>query len=523
MSRSSRCSVLTAALYLGILCAGGCGGMDGADAPARDASAQESAEAVGGYAAQRARIYLDGIETDWNDVAVRHSDVGDGGGLGLERLWVAHSGDRLFLRIELSRAINLQEDNAITLYLDTDNAPSTGTSALGLGAEASWTFGERSGRVGTAEVGHAALGLHTLPTVRSDVFEVALDRSARPGGSALFSGDSLRVALSSEGDRLPDADGGLGYVLSEGAVPVETPSVERPPASEVRILSQNSVNNFDEGISAIFQDRRQPSYRRIFDATAPDVIAFQEVYAQTADTTERVMEGALGIDGGWSWAKRGRDLVLGSRFPIEESHPIPGYQNYESGAFLLDARSALGRRLIVVVMHPPCCNDPADAEDPSRNAQRQQVVDGVAAFLRDVTTGEGPFGVSADTPIAVVGDMNFVGAAQQPRTLRTGEIVNTDRFGPAGAPDWDGTPLLDTRPRQTGAPLHTTWIDPTSSFPPGRLDYAYVTDSALDVVHEFVLNTAALAEEARAAHGLQAGDTSTASDHLPVVVDVATR
>jgi endonuclease/exonuclease/phosphatase family metal-dependent hydrolase len=513
MTRFAWCLVVAVTLSL---LAGGCGGMDGADAP------DEGAAAVGGYEAQPARIYVDGNGPDWSDVAVRHTDAGDGAdGLGLERLWVAHSPEHLFLRFELTRAVNLQEDNALTLYLDTDNAPSTGPDALGLGAEAAWTFGERSGRVGSTEVGHAALGLHSLPTVQSDVFEVALDRSARPGGAPLFSGDSLRVALATEADRLPDADGGLGYVLTEASLPLETPSLERPPGSALRILSQNSVNNFDEEISAIFQARRQPSYRRVLKATAPDVIALQEVYAQTADETETVMEEALGVDGDWAWAKRGQDLVLGSRFPIEASRPIPGYEDYESGAFLLDARPALGRRLVVVVMHPPCCNYPADEEAPSRNAQRQQVVDGVAAFLRDVTDGEGPFGVGPGTPIAVVGDMNFVGAAQQPRTLRTGEIVNTERFGPAAAPDWDGTALLDTRPRQTGAPLHTTWIDSTSSFPPGRLDYAYVTDSALEVVHEFVLNTAALPGPERAEHGLRAGDTATMSDHLPVVVDLA--
>jgi endonuclease/exonuclease/phosphatase family metal-dependent hydrolase len=513
MARSAWYFVLAVGLAVGV---GGCGGMDGADAPSSGGP-----EPVGGYETQPARIYIDGKAADWGALAARHSDVGDGDGLGLERLWVAHSEEHLFLRVELSRAINLQEGNALTLYLDTDNAPSTGTKALGLGAEAAWTFGERSGRVGPNEVGPLALGLHSLPTVEANVFEVALDRSARPGGAALFAGDSLRLALASEGDRLPDADGGLGYVLTETSLPLRTPSVERPPGADVRILSQNSVNDFDEEISAIFRDRRQPSYRRVLDATAPDVIALQEIYAQTADETEAVMEGPLGVDGDWAWAKRGQDLVLGSRFPIEASHPIPGYGDYESGAFLLDARSALGRRLVVVVMHPPCCNYAADDEAPSRNAQRQQVVDGVAAFLRRVTNGEGPFGVEPGTPVAVVGDMNFVGAAQQPRTLRTGEIVNTDRFGPAAPPDWDDTPLLDTRPRQTGAPLHTTWIDSTSSFPPGRLDYAYVTDSALEVVHEFVLNTAALSGPQRDSLGLQPGDTATMSDHLPVVIDVA--
>jgi endonuclease/exonuclease/phosphatase family metal-dependent hydrolase len=478
------------------------------------------AAAVDGYDAQPARIYVDGEGGDWDSVPVRHDDTGDGEGLGIERLWVAHTDRHLFLRVEVSRALNLQEDNDLTLYLDTDDNPETGTTAVGLGAEVSWSFGERTGTVNGAEVGHEALGFHSLPTVESDVFEVALDRSARPGGAPLFSGDSLRVALGSDGDRLPDEDGGLGYVLTDASTPVETPSIDRPAESDIRILSQNSVNDFDAGISAIFQAERQPSYRRVFDAVGADVIAFQEIYEQSADTTETVMESEYGIDDGWSWAKQGPDLVLGSRFPIEDEHTIPGYEQNESGAFLLDARSALGERLIVVVMHPPCCNFEADEDDPSRNAQRQQVVDGVAAFLRDVTRGEGPFDVATGTPIAVVGDMNFVGKAQQPRTLRTGDIVNTDRFGSPGSPDWDGSDLLDTNPRQTGAPLHTTWIDSTSAFPPGRLDYAFVSDSALDVVHEFILNTAALSEEERAAHGVTAADTGTMSDHLPVVVDL---
>jgi endonuclease/exonuclease/phosphatase family metal-dependent hydrolase len=501
--RSAR--LLPVLLAVSLVGCGGAGETGGTEADGREAAV------VDGYDTQPARIYVDGAEADWSDVPVRHTDTGDGEGLGVERL----------VRIEVGRALNLQEDNDLTLYLDTDDDPETGPSAVGLGAEVAWTFGQRTGRANGAEVEHEALGLHSLPTVESDVFEVALDRSARPAGTPLFPGDTLRVALTSDGDRLPDEDGGLGYVLTDTSLPPETPSVDRPEGAAVRILSQNSVNDFDAGISAIFQENRRPSYRRVFDAVGADVIAFQEIYDQSADTTEAVMEGEYGLAEDWSWAKRGQDLVLGSRFPIEDEHTIPGYEENDSGAFLLDTRPALGERLIVVVMHPPCCNFAVDEDDPSRNAQRQQVVDGVAAFLRDVTGGEGPFDVTTGTPIAVVGDMNFVGKAQQPRTLRTGEIVNTDRFGPPGAPDWDGSDLLDTNPRQTGAPLHTTWIDSSSAFPPGRLDYAFVTDSALDVVHEFILNTATLSEAERATHGLEAGDTATTSDHLPVVIDLA--
>jgi endonuclease/exonuclease/phosphatase family metal-dependent hydrolase len=116
--------------------------------------------------------------------------------------------------------------------------------------------------------------------------------------------------------------------------------------------------------------------------------------------------------------------------------------------------------------------------------------------------------------------MNFVGSPQQPQTLRTGEIINTDRFGPSAAPDWDGSDLLDTNPRQVATPIHATWDDPESSFPPGRLDYTYVSDSVLDVANEYVLHTPSLSDSVLSAHGLQADDSAVASDHLPVVVDV---
>ncbi len=476
------------------------------------------------YPSHSARIYVDGDGDDWASLPVRTADEDDGTGVGIERLWTAHSDRHLFLRLELDQALNLQEDNELTLFLDSDDDPTTGRDTLGLGAELSWTFGERAGRFQGTEVAHADLGLTTLPTVEADVFEVAFDRTATPDDSTrLFSGDRLRIALTSNGDRLPDGSGGVGYELSDEAVDLEAPTLDRPDASAVRLMSYNAVNNFDRELNSLFIDDRQPHYRRILGAIGPDVIGFQEVYDQTVEKVEETVEDTLGLSAEWTWAKEGPDLVLGSRFPILDTHSIRGYEDYESGAFLLDTREAMGERLIVVNMHPPCCNDPGDEDEPSSDAQRQWVVDGVIAFIRRVKAGEGPFGIEAETPIVILGDMNFVGGAQQRQTLRTGEIVNTDAYGPAAAPDWDDSPLLDTSPRQVDSPMHTTWVDAESSFPPGRLDYAFVSDSVLDVVHEFVLYTPALSDDALETHGLRATDTDVASDHVPVVIDVQPR
>lgn len=475
---------------------------------------------VNGYATQPARIYVDENTEDWAELSVQYTDGDDGDGVDLERLKAAHSDRYLFLQLAVDQPLNLQEGNALSLYLDTDDDPTTGTEALGTGAELSWTFGDRSGQVWlegeTQEVGHADVGLTSLPTVRADTFEIALDRTAEPLGSTpLFQGDSLRIAVSSGGDRLPDDDGGVGYVLSETDIGVDAPTIDRPNADAVRMLSYNVRRD------ALFDAEVQPHYRRILETVGPDVIGFQEIYQHSAQETERVVGSLVEAMDDWHWAKAGSDLVVGSRYSILETHPISGYENYQSLAALLDASSALGSNLLVIDMHPPCCSGSEDG-GLSRDEQRQRVVDGVAAFLRAVKQGEGPFTVAPDTPIIVLGDMNFVGAAQQPRTLRTGEIVNTDRFGAGAAPDWDGSPLLDANPRQTATPMHTTWIDPESSFPPGRLDYAYVSDHVLEVVHAFVLRTSVLPDSVLTAHDLRASDTGRASDHLPVVVDVAT-
>lgn len=470
---------------------------------------------VDGFAAQPAPIVVDGEFDDWSNLAIRYDDTGDGeGGIGIERIWVAHTAQHLFLRLEVDQRIDLSEKNDLTLYLDTDNNPTTGASSLGVGAELQWSFGQRTGRLEGQEIRHDDIGISYLPTVRNDAFEIALDRSV----DSVFSGDSLRIGLLTEGDRLPDEDGGLGYVLSDTDAAADAPSLKDPPASGVRVLSYNVLGG------SIFEPDVQPNFRRILDAIGPDILGLQEV-PQSASQTEHVAVNELDIPTAWDWAKTdiNTDLVLGSRYPIQDRHIIPGTENTSSAAFLLDTQDALGDKLIVVLMHPPCCNDEGGPDELSRDEKRQLVVDGVAAFLGDVKQGNGPFGVQSGTPITVIGDMNFVGDPQQPRTLRTGDIVNTDRFGPAASPDWDSSPLLDTNPQQVDAPFHTTWTNSESSFSPGRLDYIYTTNSVLDADHEFVLNTQRLSDAKLSENGLQRNDTVVASDHLPLVVDLTLR
>ncbi|MCD4691225.1 endonuclease, partial [bacterium] len=67
------------------------------------------------------------------------------------------------------------------------------------------------------------------------------------------------------------------------------------------------------------------------------------------------------------------------------------------------------------------------------------------------------------------------------------------------------------------------WRDDTSRFSPGKLDYIVYSDSVMKMTGGFVLWTEDLPHELLEKHGLRAGDTREASDHLPVVADFVVR
>jgi len=458
-----------------------------------------------------AAISLDGSFADWERLPPLHTDSDDDSDrTELLDLSAAHDADYLFLRFRLGDAMLLQEKNDLELHLDLDADPSTGSVD---GTDLSWAFGKRSGTLygnGTRSLTHADLRFSSLPTVASSAYEIAFQRAATPGGTEwLRDGDTFCLHLTAAGDRLPD-EGRVCYTLS-GEVDRPEPLTSIPEKSgALRLISYNIERD------ALFTDPQEDAYRRIFAGVAPDVFALQEVYENNAQATrDRIAELTdTGADE-WFTAKAGLDLVVVSRYPVLHTYEIPGFEDYASAAHLLDTRADLGQPLLLINMHPPCCS----GGNPPSDLKRQRVVDAVAAFLRDTQQGNGPIDVPNRTPVVVLGDMNFVGDAQQPATLADGSIINQAMHGESAAPDWDGSSFVDVNPPQTGAPLHTTWIDLDSRFPPGRLDYAYVSDSVLRVEQAFVLETAHLSNDA----GVQPGDTRTASDHLPIILDVSAK
>lgn len=458
-------------------------------------------------------IIIDGLFEDWASVAPIYIDAREDqykSDVDFGALKVTSDSMRIYLNFEIGVERNLQNDNEIVLYLDTDNSSQTGRSVGGIGADLQWAFGRRVGMAhisgDTVELNQANIRLRQGPTVTSTKFEISLNRSSMVQWVPLFPKDSIAVLFRNEEegvqDVLPDAPRKLEVVLSNQS-PVQytsTPLSRRDP-KHLRVVSYNVL--FD----GLFE--RPGPFMSILRALDPDIVCFQEIWDHSAKETADLVSLML-PDAPW-YAEKSYEGVIVSRYPIVDSHPTDEEQgNLWALIDLPDERFATDLSLINA--HPPCCED---------NAGRELELDAMAAWIRELQSPGGRELIPG-TPMVIAGDMNLVGYARQLEILLAGRIVNQERYGPSHLPDWDGTPLADVMPYHTTGREAFTWRSINSqdrSFSPGRLDYILYSDSVLELGNHFVLCTSEMSPEELAAAGLVAYDTAVASDHLPVVAD----
>ncbi|MEM1055349.1 MAG: endonuclease/exonuclease/phosphatase family protein [Bacteroidota bacterium] len=464
-------------------------------------SAQEAPASV----SSPARIVPDGLFADWNGIEPVAMDPADqpAGEVDLRALSLSHDERALRLRIAFDEVLNLQQDNDLVLYLDTDADPATGQPLPGMGADVTFAFGARSGTVvteaGTLAIRQADVGIVWAPTHAAREFEVELALDAEVAGQPVFPGDTVVVALAtSQGERLPQAKGGVTYVLGSVTLPpYEEPSLAKSPGA-LRVLSYNVLRD------NIFEGAPREAFVRIVQALQPDILAFQEIYVRSGAETAALVTEALG-GGPWYSGDAGSDNLLVSRWPVTLERDLGG-----NSAFVVETPADWDQDLLIVNAHTPCCTN---------ESGRQEETDLFMRFIREVGQGD-VSGVDPEAPFLLVGDFNMVGTDGPLRTMLTGDIADNATYGPDFTPDLDGTDLTDALPLHLGVPASFTWYNPGSEFPPGRLDFIVYTDSALDLDNAFVLHTPHLSDDALAAAGLLAMDTPTASDHLPLVADI---
>jgi endonuclease/exonuclease/phosphatase family metal-dependent hydrolase len=457
--------------------------------------------------AEPAPIVLDGLMEDWADLAPVYEDPsGDGSGVDFGRIWVADDPDFLFLRFETGQELQLDENNSIVLYLDTDASSATGYPVGGIGAELVWELGNRTGEFypggGSVPVGHAEIRFRGMPTVSATDFEVAVGRNVRPDGQhPLFAGTHIRILLRDlgGGDQAPDAGQLLDYDLDQGPPPADEPIPLEPMGDDLRLVTQNVKNDGPwTGDGSRFG--------RLLRAVGPRIVAYQEIYNHSVQDVVDFVASWVAPGPGESWWGAGNaDCKTVSLFPILGSWPLDG-----NVATLLETTDALGTPMLLINAHFPCCSD---------EEGRQREVDRILAFIRDAREPGGDLYLPQNTPIVITGDLNLVGEAATLENLLTGNIQDEANFGPDVDPDADGTALTRTYWRQTELRMGYTWRNDFSSYWPGQLDEVIYTDAVLELRRHYVLYTPEMSPDTLGAHGLQSGD-SEASDHLLAVADL---
>ena len=463
--------------------------------------------------AESARIFADGKFNDWDSIAPIHIDpAGDqlSGNLDFTVLKIVNDEKYLFVYLHVGTEMSLQNDNEIHLYLDTDNNSSTGHQINGIGAELDFTFGYRNGDFylssGQIDVYHNDLGLVTCPTVTSDAFEIVLSRSAVPDSTEpLFPQNQFRIVFadqSSGADNIPDSGSLITYEFTDTPLPpIAGLQISKADTSFIRLMSYNVERD------ALFDPDKEDEYERIFNAANPQIIAFQEIYDHNSQQTANLVEDFLPSEPGEDWyhAKTGPDIITVSRFAITEYLPING-----NGAFLLDLPDDYETDLLLINAHLPAGNN---------EEARQDEIDNIMSFIREAKNQTGPLNLQPLTPIIITGDMNLVGYAEQLNTFITGEILQTTQYGPAFDPDWDGSDLRDLSPRHPDEPFYFTWYNAYSSYSPGRLDFAFITDFVVELSDGFILFTPWINPDTLAAYNLEPDDATSVSDHVPLVFD----
>jgi endonuclease/exonuclease/phosphatase family metal-dependent hydrolase len=458
------------------------------------------------------QIILDENRNEWHSVSTRYSDPAtdaSAGKIDFGDFYITNDDKFVYFLIDVGAEINLQSDNSIALFIDTDNNTNTGAKIHGTGADFVYYFGERRGYVYNAygesqTVFQHDIGLVTSPTVTSRFFEIMLDKECSVDGIQLFPSDTIRVVFANEiegGDFLPNEEGGYRYVF-DGVKQYSPPkySLAKSDTTFVRVMTYN-VHKDD-----LFDDSRKDKFRGIFQAVSPDIIGLQEIYNHSAEETLSLIEEFLPSQGfQWHALKNNNDIIAVSKFPIVNAFAIDG-----NTAFLIDMYENYGKKMLFVVAHPPCCGN---------DDSRQKEIDHIMAFIRDAKSGQGELKLEENSPIVIVGDMNLVGKAQQQHTLLDGNIINEDLYGADFTPDWDGTNFDDVKQITTGMPATFTWDSPSSSYSPGRLDYIIYSGAVMELKNSFALFTPALPVDTLSKYSLESEDVFGASDHLPSAAD----
>lgn len=456
-----------------------------------------------------APVRLDGRLEEWADGTVIRGD-----------------GQFLHLRLTTHEPFTLQGGRFTTrLFLDLDDDPRSGTDGQlgdahrppGCDLEVIFSPERKNSRSGISilawsgperarKVGHDKVGLMFAPVHAAAEFEVRLDRrTALPQALADRWRDSRQVsgryAVFDLEDRVVHRSAPFRTRLPP-IDPAGSGSREPLPAVAedcVRVVSWNIEKA---------APREQPDpFGRILRALDPDVVLVQEWW----NTSEEELLGWFSTNvpspTPWRVATFGElGVAILSRGPLSATSTErllvdrygDGRRRSPVRYVCAAAETSIGT-LLLASIHLKAFGGDGSPEDDLRQRQARAI----HADLR------GQLDRFPDAGLALAGDLNLVG------TRRPLDLLRLDL-------DRDATELETADAALLGGRSVQTWYSSDGQYSPGRLDYALVSDSVLEVARTFVLETDKLARSSLQESGLLPDD-SRCSDHRPLVLDLRRR
>ena len=453
-------------------------------------------------------IKLDGFFDDWNaNINTYIDDSLDSQGIDLLQFSICNDDDYLFIRIKLDDEIDLTEQfynpAKVFINIDVDNNSSTGYYTNNIGSEYGINFFDKfifddSNYPVVDTLSLYALDVIPLPTITSDEFEISISRS-------LFT-DTISISIREEvgNDFMPDNGSVFTYIFDNCSFPT-TSALDFPKndANNLRLMTYNVLSN------GLISNNRVDEHRRIFASVTADIITYQECgNTNYNDVLSFLDTGAAYYPYIYPHLSSGNLTI--SKYPSLQSWQVANKIDAE----LIDLPDSIyAKDILILNAHPPCCG---------ANQARQEHFDALIQFIHDAKTVGGVIDLPINTPIAFAGDMNLVGYSQQYNTIINGTISDTITFGNGGFPDWDNTALEDQLCYFNEKDFAYTW-DKTNpnvgSFPPGRLDFVFFSNSVMSVDKSFTISTEHMSPSLLSQNNLLWDDTKLASDHFPIVVD----
>ena len=476
-------------------------------------------------------VAIDGSFDDWQRVEQGIDDSGDvsDSELDIGGVWIQHEPEFVHIMISLNREVNMQRlDGSLKMLIDGDGKADTGDErhnmrgvdveihftpknsrdpavpGMGVGLESTTYSPAASDK--EAQLSHSDLGFFFAPTYAAKRIECRIKRSSSlPNTPPLFRGDKVSfklVLLNTDGSLVDETD-----VLSHGLTSAKIDEIAKPIDSlPLKIAGSTRLVSWNVLYGNML--KRPDIAGRILNALDPDVLFLQEMTDQdSADSIRSFLNSKLSRTGN-SWnvlfGAGGGPLrcAIASRLPIESIDsvaliPYPDRPNRQV-RIVGGVVQTGGRRILLSSVHLKCCGRIGSREDEARLEEVTLINQAIRAAS------------SADRFDAVVigGDLNLVGGYAPIKSLAAGIDV-------------DGTDLTILEPFQLGGRSNTTWSDRNSSFSPGRLDYVLISDHSLKASQAFVFDSADLSEDWLRTYSADTSDSSTVSDHFPLVVDLA--